>query len=353
MQSQKKIRDYQIIIGSLPTGIRNSITDVEGVKVGHTTISQSDIQTGVTAILPHSSNLFKEKVVGGIHTINGFGKTTGSIQLEELGTIESPILLTNTLAVGVGIQGVIEYTQNQNPEIGRTTGTVNSIVGECNDMILNDIRTLSITKEHVLEAIESASKDFTEGNVGAGTGMVAFGLKGGIGSSSRVISIKDEMFTVGVLVLSNFGKLENLTINGKLLGPTIKSELNDKQLKEEHEQGSIMIILATDAPLSDRQIKRVLKRTTIGLGKTGSYIGNGSGDIAIGFTTSNKVIHEDTNVFTTIRSIQDYVLDPLFQATAEATEEAILNSMITSNTTTGRNGQKIYSLREFLNTLLL
>ncbi|MBM6619361.1 P1 family peptidase [Bacillus suaedaesalsae] len=348
-----RIRDYHIKIGTLSPGRNNTISDVEGVKVGHCTISQGDIQTGVTAVIPHSGNLFKEKVVGAIHTINGFGKTTGSIQLEELGTIETPIILTNTFAVGVGIQGVIDYTLNHNLDIGRTTGTVNSIVCECNDMLINDIRKDSLSKNHVLEAIESATKDFNQGSLGAGTGMVSFGLKGGIGSSSRTITIHNEIYTLGVLVLSNFGRLEHLTIGGKVVGPLIKELLKEKQLGGEREQGSIIILVATDAPLSERQVKRVLKRTTVGLSRTGSHIGNGSGDIAIGFTTANKVKHEDSNtVIYTNQIIQDYLLDPIFQAAAEATEEAILDSMLAANTTTARNGQKIYSLREFMNTLM-
>ncbi|KAA0550127.1 P1 family peptidase [Bacillus sp. BGMRC 2118] len=348
-----RIRDYHIKIGTLSPGRHNTISDVAGVQIGHSTIRQDDIQTGVTAVIPHSGNLFEEKVVGAIHTINGFGKTTGSIQLEELGTIETPIILTNTFAVGTGIQGVIDYTLQHNPHIGRTTGTLNSIVCECNDMLINDIRKESISKNHVLEAIESAKEDFPLGSIGAGTGMISFGLKGGIGSSSRVVPIHNETYTIGVLVLSNFGRLEHLTIDGQLVGPSIKERLNENRLIEEREQGSIIIVVATDAPLSDRQVKRVLKRTTIGLGKTGSHIGNGSGDIAIGFTTANKVKHEDsTKVTFPIQVIQDYLLDSLFQAASEATEEAIIDSMLMSTTTTARNGQKVYSLREFMNTLL-
>jgi D-aminopeptidase len=351
MKQKVELKDYGIKIGTLPSGERNSITDVEGITVGHSTISDGDIQTGVTSILPHSGNIFQEKVTGALYTINGFGKTIGSIQIEELGTIETPIVLTNTLAVGVGVQGVIEYTLQNNPEIGRTTGTVNAVVCECNDMILNDIRKVSITKEDVLKSIGQASIEFDEGNVGAGTGMVCFGLKGGIGSSSRVISIQNNTYTIGALVLTNFGKLENLTISGKLVGPLIKEQIENIQM-DEREKGSIIMIIATDIPLNERQLKRVLKRTTIGLSKTGSYIGHGSGDIALGFTTANKKSHEDKSLFTNNQTIQDHYLDVVFQGTADATEEAILNSLFSSNTTVGRNRQKIYSLREFTNTIL-
>jgi D-aminopeptidase len=352
LKAQIKAKNFKIEIGNLHTGERNCITDVPGVKVGHTTISNGDIQTGVTAILPHSGNLFNEKVLGSLYTINGFGKTTGSIQLEELGTIETPIILTNTLAVGVGMQAIVEYTLKNNPAIGRTTGTVNALVCECNDMVLNDIRQVSVTKEHVFQAIEQASKEFAEGNIGAGTGMVCFGLKGGIGSSSRIIKLNDQTFTIGTLVLTNFGKMEHLTIDGKKVGPLIKDRLTTNIEPGEKEKGSIIIIVATDLPLSERQLKRVLKRTTVGLSKTGSYIGDGSGDLAIGFTTAHKIIHEDPSTFSTRQIIQDYLLDVVFQATADATEEAILNSLLASETTVGRNGQKIYSLRTFMNHIM-
>jgi D-aminopeptidase len=352
MKSQIKERNYRIKIGNLHIGEGNCITDVPGVKVGHTTISNGDIQTGVTAVLPHSGNLFEEKVLGSLYTINGFGKTTGSIQLEELGTIETPIILTNTLAVGVGMQASIEYTLKNNPAIGRTTGTINALVCECNDMVLNDIRQVTVTKEHVFQAIEQASTEFDEGNIGAGTGMVCFGLKGGIGSSSRIITLDEQTFTIGTLVLTNFGKLENLTIDGRKVGTLIKDILSSNTELEEREKGSIIIIVATDLPLNERQLKRVLKRTTVGLSKSGSYIGNGSGDLAIGFTTAHKIIHDDPSTFSTRKIIQDHLLDIAFQATADATEEAILNSLLASETTVGRNGQKVYSLRTFMNHIM-
>ncbi|WP_456278711.1 DmpA family aminopeptidase [Bacillus sp. AK128] len=348
----KKAMDYGIHIGRLPNGPTNSITDVDGVKVGHTTIMNDETKTGVTAVLPHGGNLFQEKVVGAIYTINGFGKTVGSIQLEELGTIETPIILTNTLAVGVGLQGVIDYTLSHNPSIGRTTGTVNGLVCECNDMLINDIRHVAVTKEHVLDAIHSADRTFEEGAVGAGTGMVCFGLKGGIGSASRLVSLGEKEFTVGVMVLTNFGKMENLTIAGKHVGPAVERLQTELQHKEGREQGSIIILVATDVPLNERQIKRVLKRTTVGLGKTGSYIGHGSGDLAIGFTTAHKVRHEDKAIFSSQQVVQDYALDSVFEAAADATEEAILNSLLAAETTEGRNNRTIHSLRTFINDIL-
>jgi D-aminopeptidase len=352
MKTNFKTRDFQINIGKLQSGPTNSITDVCGVKVGHTTVSDGEIQTGVTAVLPHSGNLFQEKVIGSIYTINGFGKTAGSIQLEELGTIETPIILTNTLAVGAGLQGAIDYTLANNPSVGRTTGTVNAIVCECNDMIINDIRTSSITKEHVLQAIDSASPEFAEGNIGAGTGMVCFGLKGGIGSSSRIVNLEEYTFTVGVMVLTNFGKMEHLTIAGKNVGPMVKHLHPPKQEHDERDKGSIIIMVATDVPLNERQLKRVLKRTTVGLSKTGSYIGHGSGDIALGFTTAHRILHENSSIFSSQETVQDYALDPVFEATADATEEAILNSLLSSETAKDRNNQSVYSLRTFINDIL-
>ncbi|MBM7663202.1 D-aminopeptidase [Bacillus mesophilus] len=347
-----KTKDFHINIGKLQSGPTNSITDVHGVKVGHTTISEGDIQTGVTAVLPHSGNLFQEKVIGSIHTINGFGKTAGSIQLEELGTIETPIILTNTLAVGAGLQGAIDYTLANNPSIGRTTGTVNAIVCECNDMIINDIRTSSVTKEHVLQAIDSATPEFEEGNIGAGTGMVCFGLKGGIGSSSRMVNLGERSFTVGVMVLTNFGKMEHLTIAGKHVGPVVKHLHPQKHQEDVRDKGSIIILVATDLPVNERQLKRVLKRTAVGLSKTGSYIGHGSGDIVLGFTTAHKILHESSTFFSSQETVQDYALDPVFEATADATEEAILNSLLSSENTKGRNNQTVYSLRSFINDIL-
>ncbi|MFD1738377.1 P1 family peptidase [Bacillus salitolerans] len=350
MLNQKRLRDYQIEIGQLKTGRLNAISDVAGIKVGHKTIQDGTIQTGVTAVLPHSGNVFKEKVMSAIYSINGFGKTTGFIQIDEMGTIETPIILTNTLSIGIGIQALVDYSLEQNPEIGRTTGTVNPVVCECNDMLINDIRNVSITKEDVLQSIHDASEEFQEGNIGAGTGMVSFGLKGGIGSSSRVLSIKDFDFTVGVLTLTNFGKMEQLLLNGKKIGPSIKQFINDT--RNEVEKGSIIIIVALDIPVSERQLKRILKRATVGLAKTGSYIGNGSGDIVLGFTTANKVQHEQDEPLSNRTIIQDHYLDQVFQAVADATEEAILNSLVTSTTTIARNGQKIHSLRDFMNRLM-
>jgi D-aminopeptidase len=333
-----KVRNIGVIIGTLSPGMNNCITDVKGVKVGHVTldypIDDTDYAcTGVTAILPHEGNMFQEKVTAASYVINGFGKTTGLVQLNELGVLESPIMLTNTFGVPAVTQGTLEYMLEQNPEIGDTTGTVNVVVGECNDSFLNSIRHFPVKPEHAIEAIMKATDETAdEGAVGAGKGMVCFGYKGGIGSSSRIIS---KNYTVGCLVLSNFGKREEFKY----------SYLMDEETEglTETSDGSIMIVLATDAPLSDRQLLRVAKRCGIGLGRTGSHFSNGSGDIVIAFSTAHKTPHftkEETEIRTQLREDQP-IMNELFTAAAEATEEAILNSLSQAETTIGRNGHTV------------
>jgi D-aminopeptidase len=222
MNVQKRLRDFGVKIGRLEAGKYNSITDVEGVTVGHVTLSNKEIQTGVTAILPHQGNLFKEKLIASSHVINGFGKTMGTIQINELGTLETPIILTNTLSIGTAADALIEYMLERNPEIGITTGTVNPIICECNDMLLNDVRARFIKKEHIFQALSNASSIFKEGTVGAGTGMLCYSLKGGIGTSSRIMEMEHGTYTMGVLVLSNFGILSDLMINGKPIGKELR-----------------------------------------------------------------------------------------------------------------------------------
>jgi D-aminopeptidase len=335
-----KVRDRGILIGTLSPRNKNCITDVEGVKVGHVTldypINDTDYAcTGVTAILPHDGNLFQEKVTAASYVINGFGKTTGLVQLNELGVLESPIMLTNTFGVPAVTQGTLQYMLEQNPEIGDTTGTVNVVVGECNDSYLNSIRHFAVKPEHAIEAIMKAKGEAAEeGTVGAGKGMICFGYKGGIGTSSRVVS---EKYTLGCLVLSNFGKREEFKYSH------LKSE-NTEGVSETSD-GSIMIVLATDAPLSDRQLLRVAKRCGIGLGRSGSYFSNGSGDIVIAFSTAHKIPHfheKETEVRTQLREDLP-VMNEIFTAAAEAAEEAILNSLSSAETTIGRNGHTVQS----------
>ncbi|WP_019228750.1 P1 family peptidase [Sedimentibacter sp. B4] len=336
-------KDFGIAIGSLKKGKRNLITDVKGVKVGHVTLNDGNIKTGVTAVLPHEGNIFKEKVMASSCVINGFGKSMGILQIEELGTIETPIIMTNTLSVGTAATGLVKYMLEQNEDIGSTTGTVNCVVTECNDGRLNDIRGLHVKEEHVLEAIKNASEDFEEGAVGSGTGMVCYSIKGGIGSSSRIVELDNKEYTLGAIVMSNFGSLKDLIVNGDKTGERI---YNNQQ--QEKDKGSIIMIIATDIPLSERQLKRVSKRAVIGLGRTGSYLGNGSGDICISFTTANILKHySDTNIVS-MKMLDDEAIDKVFRAAAEAVEESIISSMYHAETTVGINGNTRKSLRDLL-----
>lgn len=345
----KTLREYGIKLGHLPTGKHNSITDVAGVKVGHMTLDSSNIKTGVTAIIPHEGNVFREKLVAASHVINGFGKSQGLVQIDELGTIETPIILTNTLSVGIAHKAVVQYMLERNDDIGDTTGTVNPIIGECNDGVLNEIRIPSVSEHHIIDALNNAGVEFQQGNVGAGTGMVCYELKGGIGSASRILDLGGTKFTVGILVLSNFGSMEDLMIRGNPVGEKIKERISRQESGKD--KGSIMIILATDIPLSSLQLKRLLKRTQSGIARTGGYTGNGSGEVAIGFTTANKVFHYEEDAFVEQRVIHEDLLDMVFKATVEATEEAILNSLICSSTTIGRNDKKVFSLTDFSDLL--
>lgn len=323
-------------------GARNLITDVPGVKVGHVTLRERDVNTGVTAVLPHGGNLFQEKVMAGAAVINGFGKSTGLVQIEELGTIETPIILTNTLSVGTAMTAMVKYMTAQNPDIGATTGTVNCVVTECNDSRLNDIRGLHVKEEDVLRAVESAGEDFAEGAVGGGTGMVCLGLKGGIGSSSRTLKVDGRQYTVGALVMSNFGAAGNLVIGGRHIDTR-------KCIKDcRKDEGSIIIVLATDVPLSERQLKRVAKRSMIALGRVGSYSGNGSGDIAIAFTTANNQPHYSDRNILDMKMFYDENIDRVFESAVEAVEEAIISSLYHAETTTGARGKTYMGLREFL-----
>lgn len=345
-------RDLGIEIGSLSTGPLNAITDVEGVAVGQVTLSDGPVQTGVTAILPHGGSLFREKLPAAAQVFNGFGKSIGFVQLEELGTLESPLILTNTLSVGTASEALVRYLLAQNPEIGASTGTVNPVVLECNDGAwLNDIRGLHVRPEHVTQALETAAPGaFAQGAVGAGTGMSAYGLKGGIGSASRIVSIAGQDFTQGALVLSNMGRLSDLRVEGRLVGPAIAKALRQKT--SQPEQGSIIMILVSDAPLSERQLRRLAMRAGAGIARTGSHFGSGSGDIALAFSTAQKIPHTRPADPLLIRSqLHEDYLDPLFRAVIESTEEAILNSMLYAKPAEGRDGRRRASLADFADLL--
>ena len=324
-----------------PRGERDLITDVPGVKVGHVTFKEGDIHTGVTAVLPHGGNCFQDKVMAGVSVINGFGKSVGLIQIQELGTIETPILLTNTLSVGTACEELTRYMLEGNPDIGVTTGTVNCVVTECNDGRLNDIRGLHVRPEHVRQALANAGEDFEEGAVGGGTGMVCLGLKGGIGSASRRVEVDGQTYTVGALVMSNFGAPGNLIIGGKHYDTNLGRE-------ERKDEGSIIMLLATDIPLNERQLSRLAKRSMVALGRVGSYCGNGSGDIAIAFTTANRLPHYSEKNILETRMFYDENIDRVFVAGVEAVEEAIISSLYHAETTTGVRGNCYLGLRDFV-----
>ena len=324
-----------------PRGERDLITDVPGVKVGHVTLKEGDIHTGVTAVLPHGGNCFQDKVMAGVSVINGFGKSVGLIQIQELGTIETPILLTNTLSVGTACEELTRYMLEGNPDIGVTTGTVNCVVTECNDGRLNDIRGLHVRPEHVREALANAGEDFEEGAVGGGTGMVCLGLKGGIGSASRRVEVDGQTYTVGALVMSNFGAPGNLIIGGKHYDTNLGRD-------ERKDEGSIIMLLATDIPLNERQLSRLAKRSMVALGRVGSYCGNGSGDIAIAFTTANRLPHYSEKNILETRMFYDENIDRGFVAGVEAVEEAIISSLYHAETTTGIRGNCYLGLRDFV-----
>ena len=324
-----------------PRGERDLITDVPGVKVGHVTLKEGDVHTGVTAVLPHGGNCFQDKVMAGVSVINGFGKSVGLIQIQELGTIETPILLTNTLSVGTACEELTRYMLEGNPDIGVTTGTVNCVVTECNDGRLNDIRGLHVRPEHVRQALANAGEDFEEGAVGGGTGMVCLGLKGGIGSASRRVEVDGQPYTVGALVMSNFGAPGNLIIGGKHYDTNLGRE-------ERKDEGSIIMLLATDIPLNERQLSRLAKRSMVALGRVGSYCGNGSGDIAIAFTTANRLPHYSQKNILDTKMFYDENIDRVFVAGVEAVEEAIISSLYHAETTTGIRGNCYLGLRDFV-----
>lgn len=337
--TRPRAREWGLKIGVLEPGPLNAITDVVGVKVGHKTIIRGDsIRTGVTAIIPHEGNIFQEKVPAAVYVANGFGKLTGSTQVEELGYLETPIILTNTLSVPVAAEAVIDYILSW-PGNERVL-SVNPIVGETNDGWLNDIRARVITKQDVLEAIRKASSGpVEEGAVGAGTGTTCFSFKGGIGTASRKLPQAQGGYTVGVLVQTNFGGV--LQIKGLLVEEWLKKQAEtEKASLATQENGSCMIIVATDAPLDSRNLRRLAKRALLGLARTGGYYANGSGDYAIAFSTAPALRFKsgDKSLTQQIEVLKNEAMSPLFQAAAEAAEEAILNSLFKATRVKGRDG---------------
>ena len=367
-------------IGVLPSGPRGTIADVGGVTVGHCTLDEGAVQTGVTVICPHGGDPFLAKVPAAASVINGFGKSIGLVQVEELGVLETPIALTNTFGVAAVAQAQIRAAIQAHPQIGREWSTVNPLVFECNDGYLNDIQALAVSERHYADACEAASVDVASGSVGAGRGMSCFDMKGGIGNASRVVDVAGRSYTVGALVLANFGRLPMLTIDGAPLGrvlaeraaeavstgaaalahpanpvasanptvsanPTASTNPAVQATASKPEQGSIIMIVATDAPLDARQLKRLSLRAAAGLARTGSVYGHGSGDIALAFSTAYTVPHQSD--FVALPPVlADARLDPLFRACADSVEQAIVDALWSATSVTGRDGHRRLSLQD-------
>lgn len=365
--ARPRVREFGLRLGDLEPGPLNAITDVAGVRVGQTTVwwgegalcpGHGPARTGVTVVLPHPGNLFQEKVPAAFHVINGFGKSIGGDQITELGSIETPIALTSTLAAGRVADALISHAIRENPGLGVTTSTVNPVVGECNDGFLNDIQGRHITESDVLAAIDAAAAGLVaEGAMGAGTGMTSYGFKAGIGTASRRTPPSLGGWTVGALVLANFGAPGQLVIDGVQVGRALNPPRSTTP-----ERGSIITIVATDAPLLDRGLGRMARRVALGLARTGSTGGHGSGEVAIAFSTApglrvphapaepllQRVILADDD-----RGHHPGQIDALFQAVVEATEEAVLNSLFRAETVVGRDGHVSHALPlERVRTLL-
>lgn len=339
---QKRARDYGLIVGQLPTGPKNKITDVPGVTVGHCTVDTDEHKTGVTVVLPCMDNPFFHKLPAASYVLNGFGKTAGLVQIDELGTLETPIALTNTLNTGLVWDALAGYMVDRCADSGHTLRSVNPVVCECNDGTLNHIQKRAVKEEHVLSAINAACVDFEEGSVGAGRGMVCHDLKGGIGSASRQIDIDGHTYTLGVLLLTNHGNLADLTVEGNNIGKNLAEQLN----KREPDKGSCIALIATDLPLDSRQLRRVAKRASVGLARLGSFIGHGSGEVFLAFSTANAWDSRSNSVLRQGILFSEDKMDLPFRAVAECAEEAVLNSMLTARTTVSWQGRTIHALTD-------
>jgi D-aminopeptidase len=351
-ENRPRAREAGVVTGTLPPGPLNAITDVPGVLVGQETVwfgegalipGAGPARTGVTVVLPHGGNLFREKVPAAWHVINGFGKSIGGDQIRELGSLESPIALTNTLNAGRVADALVDHAIRETPEIGIATSTVNVVVGECNDGFLNDIQGRHVGASHVLAAIDRATGGpVAEGVVGAGTGMTSYGFKAGIGTASRVIPASLGGWVVGALVMANFGRAGDLVIAGIPVGRMLEVERDAPP-----ERGSIVIVIATDAPLLDRGLGRLARRAALGLARTGSFAGHGSGEVVIAFSVNGgvRIPHEPEASVRPVTVLADddrgagsHPIDALFQAVVEAVEEAVLNSLFRAGSVSGRDG---------------
>lgn len=343
MALTRRARDFGMVCGTLKSGPLNAITDVAGVAVGHRTLREAGVLTGFTAVVPQPGNLFRDKLRAGVEVINGFGKSAGLMQVAELGQIETPILLGNTFSVATGIEALVGRALSANAEIGRSTGTVNSLVLECNDGFLSDIRARRLTVADAEAALDAAtSGPVEEGAVGAGTGMSCFGFKGGIGTASRLIELDGRDYCVGVLVQTNFGNA------GDLVLPDGRRPVPGTVAAPTAERGSVIIILATDLPLESRQLTRIARRCGAGLARLGAFWGNGSGDIALAFTTAGRIAHHESAGIVPLAVLNENRIDLAFRAAAEATQEAVLNSMLAAPDTLGRDGNRRPSLADHL-----
>ncbi len=341
-----RARELGLPLGRFKPGKYNAITDVEGVLVGHSTIIRGEgplrpghgpVRTGVTAILPNNGNIFMERMNGGGFVLNGAGEVSGMTQLMEWGLVETPLMLTNTMAVGAVSDGVARYLVDCYPGIGDEHDVIIPIVGECDDSWLNDISGRHVRDQHVLEAIHNAKAGpVAEGNVGGGTGMVTCDFKGGIGTSSRKLPEALGGYTLGVLVMSNFGKMHNLRVGGLPVGEVLAEKFKDAPRRGQT-YGSIIAVVATDAPLLSHQINRLCKRVSLGIGRVGSYAAHGSGEIVVGFSTANIIPRRTQKMVYKLKILLDQRLDPLYEAVMEATEEAILNAMCMAEPMKGVN----------------
>lgn len=347
--TRKRARDWGVKLGVHNPGANNAITDVDGVKVGHATINHTDgalkpgsgpVRTGVTAIIPHAGDIWNERVSAASFVLNGNGSVTGLDWMSESGLLEGPILLTNTLSVGAVYDALISWMLTKSPELGITDDTYLPVVGECDDSALNDIRGRHVREEHVFAALDGARGGIVqEGAVGAGTGMSCYDFKGGIGTSSRRLSAEDGGYTVGCLVNCNHGDRRQLLVDGVPVGRHLETDMSTL-----HREGSICIIVATDAPLSPILLKRLAKRAALGLGRTGAVANHGSGDFIIAFSTTRKLDRKDNSPVLNLPELNMDIVDPLFEATAEAVEEAVINALFMAETTVGRDGNVSHEL---------
>ena len=383
-REKNSIRDFGIQPGFMKPGKRNSITDVPGVQVGNWTLNNEKHHTGVTVILPRK-HVYDHKCTAAAWVLNGYGKSAGLVQVEELGQLETPIALTNTLNVGLVMDALVQYTIEDRAALGETVRSINAVVGECNDSRLNTITERVVGYEEVMAAIRDAGEDCPNGCVGAGAGMTCHGLKGGIGTASRIVRTPEGTFTVGVLGLCNHGELKELTLGGIHAGGRIGKRIAELTCREatgasktagqtqqegeaadagnrakergeaaadeinrsgDRDEGSCILVLACDAPLSSRQLKRVIKRCAVGMARCGSYWGHGSGDILLGFTTARDIPDMPKGLIDTQRIWNENQLDLLFAAAAEASEEAVLNALAGAVTTTGPDGTVRWALRD-------